>query len=416
MTIQESIAQLKAYDGPLGLSLRAGADDALLSRMESSCGITLPDDFKEFYRFTDGFETEEDMFNMLSVADIIDNLTDKRYGQFHIAEYMIYSDSWQLEINPDDCNDYQIFVEAHDNKLVLTRSLAEFISRFLSGGVFENGGLYEWQEIVELQPIYTTKLATAKSLLTVFYYALRYNLLAVQDVKDWADSLITRENEPETFFIDLSLCRDKEEMISLLNSARVPESDLVARALLGLLNQRLTVGLISIDQVTDVLETFDFPALLTLPEVTCIQEINCEVLVSRATVNDNDFTRGVINFLANYQKMNIADYKHWLGYSYHVAYQFEAKQKAADPIALRRRQEKLERQSALIFAVALVSAFAALIIILITHNEIAAGATLSKFRNDLYQFCSLYLTIYVFYYLVDGIEWLIQKARYFKGR
>ncbi|MGN6641037.1 MAG: SMI1/KNR4 family protein [Mucilaginibacter sp.] len=143
MFINPAIELLKSYNGPSKLTLHSGASETLISTVESAYNTTLPDDFKTFYRFTDGFEVNEDIFNMIALKEMIEN-RDVRQPLW-IAEYMIYSDMWCLEISSDDCNDYSIFnIGADGKKIILTNSLGEFIARFLNGGVFETGGLYYW--------------------------------------------------------------------------------------------------------------------------------------------------------------------------------------------------------------------------------------------------------------------------------
>ncbi|MNF19378.1 hypothetical protein D3C80_2241260 [compost metagenome] len=56
---------------------------------------------------------------------------------------------WELDISSQNPNDYQITNLTHLNTTItLTRSLAEFIHRFLQGGVFEEAGLYAWHDEV----------------------------------------------------------------------------------------------------------------------------------------------------------------------------------------------------------------------------------------------------------------------------
>jgi cell wall assembly regulator SMI1 len=50
----------------------ARANEALIKSVETACDIRLPDEFKQFYRFSDGFETVEDLFNMIPLSEIID--------------------------------------------------------------------------------------------------------------------------------------------------------------------------------------------------------------------------------------------------------------------------------------------------------------------------------------------------------
>jgi len=57
---------------------------------------------------------------------------------------------WALEVDPIN-GSYQIFNNNfHGEKIILTNSFAEFIERFLKGGVFEPSGLYYWGE--EMRP------------------------------------------------------------------------------------------------------------------------------------------------------------------------------------------------------------------------------------------------------------------------
>jgi hypothetical protein len=148
MTIDNAINSLKSYNGPFKLTLHEGACERLINEVESASEITLPNDFKAFYRFTNGFEMDEDIFNMIPLDEIISNVeTDK---SLWIAEYMIYSDMWGLEVNPADPDDYSIFVIDEDSrKIILTNSFGEFIARFLKGGVFEIDGLYHWADEIK---------------------------------------------------------------------------------------------------------------------------------------------------------------------------------------------------------------------------------------------------------------------------
>jgi hypothetical protein len=129
--------------------LHKGASEALIRQVEKVHNITLPEDIKQFYRFSNGFETAEDLFNLIPLNEIIESKSDYNYQHLYMAEYMIYSDMWALEIDCNNYNDYWIYnINQYNEKIVLTNSLSEFLKRFLDGGVFGANGLYKWGEAI----------------------------------------------------------------------------------------------------------------------------------------------------------------------------------------------------------------------------------------------------------------------------
>jgi len=140
MLVHKIADQLLNYSGPFELTLHDAAPDWLITQLESTYNVVLPDDFKALYRFSNGFEIDEDMFALIPLSEMIENRKNK--GEMWVAEYMIYCDMWGLRINPDNNNDYEIYVLAETEEIVLTNSLAEFIDRALKGAVFEPNGLY----------------------------------------------------------------------------------------------------------------------------------------------------------------------------------------------------------------------------------------------------------------------------------
>jgi cell wall assembly regulator SMI1 len=141
MTIESVIDFLQRHINETDITLKHGASVELLEQFEKCTGVTLPADIKQFYRFANGFESEEYLFNILPLEDIIDNET----GDIFFAEYLIYSDIWRLEINPANADDYLITtISAKNERIVLTNSFAEFLSRFLKHGLAGDNGLCAW--------------------------------------------------------------------------------------------------------------------------------------------------------------------------------------------------------------------------------------------------------------------------------
>jgi hypothetical protein len=151
MLISDIISYLKIHLDQTDITLNPGADAGLINRVEKLYDIKLPDDIREFYEFSNGFTSEEDVFSIIPLEEIIDSYYWRGKFKFYIAEYLTYCDMWNLEISAKNHNDYQLSVIVNDgSKVVLTKSFSEFLERFLRAGVFEKGGLYDWAQ--ELKP------------------------------------------------------------------------------------------------------------------------------------------------------------------------------------------------------------------------------------------------------------------------
>jgi hypothetical protein len=147
-TITAIIERIKADKHELGITLYEPATLIEISDFEKTMGAKLPEDFVKLYCFSNGFESEEDMFRIIPLVEIIDNINQPdtytvELGDFHFAEYLIYSDMWTINVNTNDINNYNIYNKA-ENVIKLTNSLPEFLEIFLNGGVFN--GLYKWRE------------------------------------------------------------------------------------------------------------------------------------------------------------------------------------------------------------------------------------------------------------------------------
>lgn len=139
MTISEIVNAIEAKNQKDGFKLNPPATADEICDFEAKLGFAMPDDFKEFYTFCNGFVCNSDMFNFISLQAIIENAD---YGEnwFHFSEYMIYSDMWTLK---KDADKYSI-VNLGEKEVVVTNSLMKFLEHFLTGNVFEDGGLYQW--------------------------------------------------------------------------------------------------------------------------------------------------------------------------------------------------------------------------------------------------------------------------------
>jgi hypothetical protein len=146
--LKKLMTSLPEYD----ITLFPQANLQELAEFEDLLQCPLPEDIKTLYLFCNGFESAEDIFRIIPLQEISDRLSECRPNCFYFAEYMTYCDKWEIEINPLNPNDYWIFNRGQAYRL-LTKSLAHFLDRFLVGGVFGEGGLYDWHEEVDGQNV-----------------------------------------------------------------------------------------------------------------------------------------------------------------------------------------------------------------------------------------------------------------------
>lgn len=325
MTISEAIHHLKNYSGPLELTLHEGAPEWLIEKVESAYGIILPDDFKTFYRFSDGFETLEDIFNMIPLAEIIDN--QKNSKAFSIAEYMIYSDTWDLEIDPVDRNKYEIVNTGFDNKKVLlTNSLAEFIQGVLKDGVHGEGGLYYMLERGSYRYTYPIKPENISALLQVLYEGLIHDIITREEVTAWADEIILLEDEPHYFFIDVSLSSDENKLLAVLAEyvAHLDLTPIVVRALFGLLYHKVENGSVVPDKAFQFIWDYEYTGHLTSFENDMLGK--CDENLSIDNIQGNS-TNTLLEILAYYKEFKLSNYEQWGGINWRIEVDIFAKSK-----------------------------------------------------------------------------------------
>jgi hypothetical protein len=139
--MKELINAIVQKNAAYGIEVNPPALEFNITRFEKRIGFSLPADFKEFYLTCNGFGCIDDIFNMIPLFGI--GQYSKGYGEnwFYFSEYMIYSDMWGLRLS--SAGQYEIFNGSHP-EIVLTSSLTEFLTRFLQGNVFDEGGLYDW--------------------------------------------------------------------------------------------------------------------------------------------------------------------------------------------------------------------------------------------------------------------------------
>nr|MCU0348865.1 hypothetical protein [Saprospiraceae bacterium] len=115
----------------------------------------------------------------------------------------------------------------------------------------------------------TTNPKEFVELLEVFRIAIINGILDKKEVIQWADSIISRDIEPDIFIIELSLCESKSvhDISSLINEFIGEEkTKLSSRVVLGLLFKKSTEGNIDLEKVNNTLSWLVWQTDLTEEE------------------------------------------------------------------------------------------------------------------------------------------------------
>jgi len=211
---------------------------------------------------------------------------------------------------------------------VLTNSLAEFITRFLKGGVFQIGGLYAWKDEIKAEIHGRTDPAQVKHLFGAWRECLTLGLIKVEEVKYRADWIIATEDDPHYFFIEMSLSRNLNELVTLLDSLNLAHDILQIRLVLATASTALLIDKITPDRAIAILEYLRWKGQFTDYERNEInyllalwddlQEINEPQLEAQANERLKDF-------LNNYSRLSLYNYRVWRSINEHITEVFNNK-------------------------------------------------------------------------------------------
>lgn len=165
--MQEMMNIISSRKEELGITLYPPAYPYLIEVFEIRMGVKLPEEVRALYLYCNGFESEEDQFRIIPLEEIMERRKEFVKGQFYFAEYMLYCDMWDIQVDANDPDSYGIYNSSYN--ILLTNSLVTFLEHFVKGGVFEVGGLIDWQEKLEKTTtrviIYKSRVAKLAALL-----------------------------------------------------------------------------------------------------------------------------------------------------------------------------------------------------------------------------------------------------------
>lgn len=147
---KELFERLKAKSDELGIVLNQPAAKEELEKLEKLVNQKLPKEIIDFYSFCNGFESDDNIFRAIPISEILEYKAELETSSFYFAEYMIYSDSWTIQLKSE--GEYLILNGNHgtEDEVIFTHSLYEFLEKYILGeGIFSDYGLYYWFEEIK---------------------------------------------------------------------------------------------------------------------------------------------------------------------------------------------------------------------------------------------------------------------------
>jgi hypothetical protein len=162
-------------------------------------------------------------------------------------------------------------------------------------------------------------LTNPKDILTTLHLiraGLVSGVLTKKEVIDWADKVISKDEEPDIFFIDLALSNSKstKEVVSYFSDYLNFEHPKVpGRPLLGLLYKQYKNQQLNLEQTVRILYRLIFEAIFTDKEESYIYSIDDDLYCAENNIYGKieDVKKETDKFLSFYKDYSIDNFEQW---------------------------------------------------------------------------------------------------------
>jgi len=237
-------------------------------------------------------------------------------------------------------------------------------------------------------------------LLEVFREGLLRGLISKEEIIAWADEIIKAEDEPDYFFIEISLSADVNNLLAILNEYVISSNSIItSRVILGIVYQKLANQTINAKKALDVLNKVNSNNIVTEFEGDNIYYLDDQRDYIIYCGNDPDhieITKNTMKFVSYYDGFTLNNYNNWTEINQQVEEKLkvaEAEQTIANKIRMaeyakqdKARQKKVKLKKITLYAMISISAFAAIYIILVVFKVITGRFAISSFDNELFPF------------------------------
>ena len=139
-------------------------------------------------------------------------------------------------------------------------------------------------------------------------------LFTKEEITQWADQFVLQDDEPDIFFIELSLSKNMEVALTLVNrKARTMQAATTSRPLFGSLYRQIVSKEKGATAVAKELFGFVFDDLLTKPEKSFIYALDhaTDYLEAPSAITIEELEEDVLTFLSVYKDYTVDNYAHW---------------------------------------------------------------------------------------------------------
>jgi hypothetical protein len=162
----------------------------------------------------------------------------------------------------------------------------------------------------------TTDPLDYKDLFKIFSLGLTQGLIDKQEIIKWCDTIIIKDEEPDPFFIDISLSGTKSinDIISLIDEKfKDNPSKISARVVLGLYYKLYRQGKITLDKITHSIYWLHWESKLTESEKQFMYIIDdrYELAIAKTWDTVDNIEKEILTFLELYKDFTIENYENW---------------------------------------------------------------------------------------------------------
>ena len=152
-------------------------------------------------------------------------------------------------------------------------------------------------------------------LLEVFRDGLEYGVISKDEIVAWADQIIAEQDEPDYFFIEISLSVDKNSLFEILGDhVTISEGTIPSRVILGVTYKKLVDNEISLEKAISILNGINSNAWIISYERSNIYVLDDEydeIIYQKNEKYSIELTESTLRFLAYYKDFILSNYSEW---------------------------------------------------------------------------------------------------------